>query len=535
MKITVKNYRGIAHADIELNPVALVCGVNGAGKSSIAQAVSAVLMGQPQLDWMKKRDARQLLRDGESRGHCTVDDGKISWPGGTVSDGGPYASAIATGTRSPVDMKPAECAAYLSDVLDASPDIGDLKNALPNASEQLLQTIWQQIEANGWDAAHKRATESGSRIKGEWQQITGENYGSKKAENWRPECFAAGLPDYSEVESAVNTARKNLETGIAQQATSAERIASLQQAIAAGETAAAELPALEQRLADTENKISAQRAELNASPRPADQEVTAKCPCCSSSVVVVSKTELRKPGAVDKMDNDLRRQAIAEHQEIIAALVSESQKTQSEIIRTQSVINSGLAAEQELQTTRSDGTTPDQIESLRERVQDAEYLLMMHNAATAAEKKINQLKQNAEIIEAMAPSGVRQTVLAEVLSDVNSELSKMCSISGWLPVRVTDDLAILAGDRDYRLLSESEKFRVRVILQLFIATRDTSSAVVIDAADILDRSGRNGLFALLRGYTLPALVCMTMNSREDMPDISRAGIGVSYWIENSAV
>ena len=43
MEITVKNFRGCAEAHLTLEPVALVCGTNGAGKSSIAQAVAAAL------------------------------------------------------------------------------------------------------------------------------------------------------------------------------------------------------------------------------------------------------------------------------------------------------------------------------------------------------------------------------------------------------------------------------------------------------------------------------------------------------------
>lgn len=38
MEITVKNYRGCESAELSIAPLALVAGINGAGKSSIAQA-----------------------------------------------------------------------------------------------------------------------------------------------------------------------------------------------------------------------------------------------------------------------------------------------------------------------------------------------------------------------------------------------------------------------------------------------------------------------------------------------------------------
>ena len=84
--------------------------------------------------------------------------------------------------------------------------------------------------------------------------------------------------------------------------------------------------------------------------------------------------------------------------------------------------------------------------------------------------------------------------------------------------------------RPYALLSSSEQFRSRAALQLAMARLDQSSMVVIDGADILDAPARSGLFALLDEAGLPALVCMTLNRREQVPDLEAAGLGQSYWI-----
>ena len=41
MRAKIANFRGIKSADLDLSRVALVCSLNAAGKSSIAQAVAA--------------------------------------------------------------------------------------------------------------------------------------------------------------------------------------------------------------------------------------------------------------------------------------------------------------------------------------------------------------------------------------------------------------------------------------------------------------------------------------------------------------
>jgi hypothetical protein len=81
------------------------------------------------------------------------------------------------------------------------------------------------------------------------------------------------------------------------------------------------------------------------------------------------------------------------------------------------------------------------------------------------------------------------------------------------------------------LCSTSEQYRVRAVLQVAMADLDHSAMVVLDAADVLDGPTRSGLFALLVEASMPALVCMTLSRREQVPDLAAAELGASYWIE----
>lgn len=533
MKITVKNYRGIESAEITAAPLALVAGNNGSGKSSIAMAVAAVLTRSATPPGMLKKDAGQLLREGQSRGSCEIDGAKISWPGGTVNadTGTPQATAVAAGTSSPLDMKPAETAAYLSGLLNAEPTVDDLFEELEGMPCDLINNVWQEIQSSGWDSAHKRAKESGARIKGQWEQITGEVYGSKKAAEWRPACFADALPDADELQAAVSAARHAVETTVAQAAVSGERIALLQESVQEGHLSGQRIGGLEQQLAEQTAAIDAARKVLETLPGEVGHEQTAACPCCNELLVVMSATVLIKANQqADPSENERRRAARQQQIALINGMTTRQREIQGELWQAQQSAQAGEKAAAELSATRTDGASAEQIEAAREALADAEYRLMAFNGMQEAARKVKQLAQNVLIVSALAADGLRQSVLSRVLDVVNAELEAMAAHSGWGSVTITNEMAVQYRGRDYRLLSASEQFRCRVTLQLYIAQRDGSGAVVIDAADILDRGGRNGLFKMLRGYPLPAVVCMTLNAPEDAPNLKKAGIGRAYWV-----
>ena len=101
MRLSVKNLRGIESAEIDITRHAIVCGVNGAGKTSIATAAAACLMGTASpLPDMLVKDARLLLRDGTKRGVASLDDRTVNWPGGTVSGCETTYSGIVAGVES---------------------------------------------------------------------------------------------------------------------------------------------------------------------------------------------------------------------------------------------------------------------------------------------------------------------------------------------------------------------------------------------------------------------------------------------------
>ena len=78
--------------------------------------------------------------------------------------------------------------------------------------EQDARGAIQMVQARGWEAAVTVYTERGRQAKREWTRVTHRTYGSKIADDWRPDGWVADLDRLSEIEAqaAVTAARDAL-------------------------------------------------------------------------------------------------------------------------------------------------------------------------------------------------------------------------------------------------------------------------------------------------------------------------------------
>jgi hypothetical protein len=549
MQIEVKNYRGVSDAALTLAPIALVAGMNHSGKSSIAQAVAAaVTQNAAPIDGIAKNAAGMLLRDGQKRGRCVVGDdtgnATANWPGASVSTEGnaPWASDIAAGIISLVNMKQKDAAALLISAMEAMPTLDDLKAALPDIGEDMVKAIWDVIQADGWDAAHKRSQERGAKMKGAWEHVTGERYGTAKGAEWQS-AFLNELPDGVELDNLEDdeaTTKDALETAIAGQGAAQAEIDRLSEKAAAGLKAGETLVDAEAQLAELQGAQDAIATALNALPRPENGESYVECPHCKGHLVIVSRTEVRPPSTgISDEENAARVEAItAKTNDYEKARQATSQLSQEiGVLRRQQ--QDGSTAANQLAAMPRGTVTADDVAKARAEHETAAEQVVKCKAAIKAEddaaKLHDQIIANMAILDQLAPNGLRQQVLADKMAEFNGMLARLCTVAGWPAVKIADDLSTTLGDRPYLLLSESEKYRVRTILQVAIADLDGSDVMIVDAADILDRNGRNGLFKLLHHTGMLSLVCMTLNKVEDVPNLAAAGFGASYWLNESVL
>lgn len=634
MKLEIKNFRGISSGILPIDKHAFIAGQNGAGKTSVSMALAAAFAGHASpWDGVKAKDAKHLLRDGAKRGHVALQAGEqtvnINYPGGSVSGAvDSKASMAALGIVSVATMKPAEAAAMLAQYMGAEPQLSDLAQAVGEAA---AAQVWPVIESDGWDAALARAKEAGSRLKGQWEGITGENFGSAKAKDWRPD--GADSYDLSgDLQAKLDDARMQHQKLLTAHAVASERVAralevtgkaqvsrlwlkehgipetmtaaeckaeaqrlseQLQAATLAEQSAkhmaqwkvlAEVLPATQEELAQAQRNLEKAEAIVSAAKkfledlqRPAEQVQTAPCPSCGTHLVVVSRSALAIPeGMLSEAENQARREAIdhahadldaacnqrnAIHAEIenlrrevqrmqdaednlhTAAAPAQPELDSQALMQRAAVMSEALlhittlaAFNAEMASSGTDAPTTiaqQDMDDAAHAVSHAEMALSISQRIKNAAKISMNISKNANIVEALQPTGVRQSVLAKALSGFNEKLEKICASARWQTVAVTEGMQITYAGREYGWqLSESEKFRCRVALQLAMAEVDQSALVVIDAADILDSKGRNGILALIKSAGRPVIMTMTMNRKEDVPKLSALGIE-SFWINQS--
>ncbi|WP_228770591.1 AAA family ATPase, partial [Pseudomonas aeruginosa] len=197
-KLEITNFQGLRHAALDVSaPVLLVAGHNGAGKSSLLDAISHAFTGKPGRV-AQKQHIGQLITEGAKKGEA-----RVEWLD-EADEVQACGVALPSGKGSPLADSP-----FLPFVLDASLFAGLKADDRRKVLFELTGTkvspneIAKRLEARGFAAAqverirpmlragcaagNTQAKEYASEARGAWKAVTGENYGSDKANGWEPE------------------------------------------------------------------------------------------------------------------------------------------------------------------------------------------------------------------------------------------------------------------------------------------------------------------------------------------------------------
>lgn len=543
MKLSIRNFRGISRAEISLEPIALVAGRNEAGKSSIAQGLQALLTGDVvPIEGLAKKDAAMLIHAGTGTASLVIEreGGRVAieYPKAKKETEGspPSATPIACGMVSLPDMDAKARADCLYDYLKAQPSKEDLAAALPDLKPDHLDKLWQSIQDTGWNGAHQSAKDKGIQLKGAWREVTGENYGSSKAEKWIPPKWESDLEGASEesLQALVTQAGEIRDAAIAHTAISEDRMIQLREKAERAEELEQQKDSAAEEVKAAHAEVESTLAELKRVPDPDAEEQTTPCPHCGEPVVIQGEA-LAKPkreadtesAAQYRAERDKASQA---HSKASLALKSANER---KLKLEQELADATAAAEELSKIGKSDTQSDDEaLEKARAEVDYANGRLDAWRAKTRADSLHRSISANQDVVDTLAADGLRQKKLRDALKGFNARLSQLAAIAKWPAPEVTDGLSVLYRGSAWALASESGKYRARTILQVALAEIDGSDALVIDGADILDKGGRNGLFHLLTDAGKPSLLCMTMHDRSQMPEL-KAGMGRSYWIENN--
>ena len=545
MKLSIRNYRGVERADIEIAPIALVAARNGGGKTSTIQAMQAAALRKAvMVPGGTISGAGRFVRRGADGGSITLAGSRgsitIGYPKCKVGEDGtgPRIGEIAAGLVRISGLKPADRAAALAPFMPkAKPTKDDLAAAMRDAgySAESVEKTWASIEARGWDALHKDAAEHGTKLKGKWEATTGETWGSEKAKTWRPagwsDAIAATAPE--DLAKAAALADDALLKALSAGAVGEHEAAALREKVLAAEHV--DLTAREEAVTEAASALENAQAARRGLPAVADN--AQPCPHCGRSVLVdqpYKGAPVLKVAAIEAVDAatlKARRLAIADADGTVERLKGEMTDAETALSQARRIIADGEAAAAKLETQAGAGTQ-NLVDEARAALAAANEAVRIRKAGDEAAGYFAAWVKNAALVAAVGPDGLRKAAMARALGDLNTALKACSEPAGWGTVRIDEALDLWLGAEAFADLSESLQFRVDVTVQVALAAIEQAECVLIDRADMLDSRGRNGLFNMLVAAGLPALVAMTANKAALVPDLGSMEIGRTYWIEN---
>lgn len=566
--IYIENFQGLRHANLTLSaPITMVCGLNGAGKSSLKEAVGLALGEAARISL--KKDYAKLVTEGEKKSQIIIGhDGvasSITLPNGKMERtdvaGQEYLPFILNPDAfAKLDDKGRRSLLFALTKSSAKPEVAVEKLLARGADPDKAEKI-KPLLRSGFNAAMEQAKTYTSESRGAWKALTGEAYGSDKAEGWMVTipALADGTPEVSQddlIQAQAEHAKAVEEIGKGDQ-----HLGGLRAKREATDSMATRKTEIEEvylqlyrrqtKLATTNTGLEEWKTKIAEAQQKVEAhsgESSCDCPGCGVKLKVVGKgielfkgktADLNKQAAAKlglQQANDaynllLRTQAndlkaVAESEQAgrdLDAMVA----TTGEII-TDAMIQRVVDAINVQRNLRDAAAA--KVEAMRERL----------DLIVNAEKKAEQSAQYHEdvkawtlIAAALAPDGIPGEILAGALKPINSSLAKLSTIAGWPAVSIGADMAITAAGRLYTLLSESERWRCDALIGLAIAIASGLRLVVLDRFDVLITKARSQLLALLlslakSGEIETAIIC---GSLKEKPAKLPAEFN-AVWIEN---
>lgn len=577
-RITIDNFQGARAVDLDLRtPVALIAGPNGAGKSSIAEAARLTLLGTPERVGLKK-ELGALVTEGARVGAVALDldDGTvgISLPKGTQS-GEPL---LPTSPALPYVLAPERFAAAKPDerrtllfaLTGTNVKADEIeRRLLARGCAPLLVPGIKPILRSGFSAGAEYAKQQATEAKGAWKAATGEQWGSQKAEGW-----AADVPPFDQaalvgeratlagVDAKLEQYTKAL--GVLEQKAAA--YAAARDQVAARRAQAAKLPALRQKLefdqAELENAathVEALQARAGTGPRvglvhdlalclsqlwksEASKNVAFGIGLDIKEVLAVYERQYGKIGGTGDAEASAALPKAIEARDLMARSVENDRRDIAAAEAAAAQLQDEAAPEEvqpaDVEAARAKVTA---LRAERKAIEDRVQALMnAKQAATgAAERTASATRYHSDVMawlaigDALSPDGIPGEILAEALQPFNAKLADLADLAGWLTPAIAADMGITWGGRPYRLLSESERWRVDALIGATLAEISGLRCVILDRFDCLDMGGRGDALGLIDALAADGrmdtiLLLGTLKAAPPAP----SDAFTTFWIDN---
>ena len=593
-KISANNFIGARNVEIVVSkPVCLIAGKNGAGKSSIQEAIRMAMTGESVRVGLKK-DYGALVTDGQESGFVEVETADASYsvvlPSGKgLHSENPMLPFVLDAQRF-ARMDDKERRTFLFGLMGVKLDGASVTQRMldKGLDAKKVEQIAPFLRA-GFDAAQKEAAAKARDAKASWKTATGgETWGKDKAPKWQP----APLPADAEKagtrhENAVAKMKEvEQELGAAQQALGAAKAkAQARQQMAAQRDEMAEragrIDRIKAKLGRDEAEVAEWQARVDetrakAGVAPVNPKAPGEFLLRGLASVTAEFVELTCNHPEVEWDSSLLNRAaahLAEYRKLHGEPVvgdapaqpdAEAVAKLPEYEKALSLVQSAVAndkrdlaaAEQaaaKLKELDEEAAESIDLEPLQAKVAeltekrdgwraDADKYRAVAEQAARRQAVIDQAAALhadvlawTDIADALAPDGIPGEILAEALGPINDRLHVSAGFAEWEQVVIHSDMRITYGLRDYALISESEKWRTDAMIAEAVSFLAGVKLLVLDRFDVLDLKGREDLLYWLDGMAEDgdietALLFGTLKALPaQLPETVAA-----YWIENGA-
>ena len=544
----IEHFLGVRRVALQLDrPITLFCGENAAGKSSVRDAIALALtadLGRVSL----KKEAPQLIHtgaqsavaevgvDGQPWAVTITAAGKIadSRKGHDVPPALPYVLAAQRFARLSVDERRAFLFGLMGVKTDA--DAVGAKLRERELHEGHCEAVLPLLRA-GFDSAAKEAARKATEAKGAWRAVTGENWGSQKAEGWK-----APVPAFdAKAWAALETEQQHLAVALESWTKKTGELQAQQRHTAERRQRLATLREQAERLERVERKLSTDREELErlqgevertaaqagaGAPRvglvhefasavadalpvwPSAEQVASGWPRLRE---LLDRYEAEHGPLSASTGNPEAAARLPELRRSLQTCQNAVDNDQRDLDAIKAAIAEADAIEQALKEAPDTSELPaaqaevDKLKAERQRLQErADSMRSIKAAMESAEKKTQDAARHHldvqawdAIADALSPSGIPAELLDAALGPINDRLAQSATDAEWPQVGIDGDMAISIGQQPYALASESEQWRADAMLAEAIAHASGLRLLVLDRVDVLDVHGRSDLLAWL--------------------------------------
>lgn len=529
--ITAHNYLGARAVELPVTtPIMLMAGKNGAGKSSLQEAIRHAMGGDAARVALKK-DFKALMSDGASSSYATVatSEGEFSivLPSGKGIhfDHGALPFVLDPARFARLDAN--ERRGFLFGLFNLSPDGPAVVDALKarGCAAAKIEQVRPLLRA-GFDAAAKEAQAKARDAKAAWRAVTAEAWGSEKAGKWAApapaetygkDMIAAAEAAVAETDAAIAEANQQIGEARAK----ARQHAEARRQIEELKAKAARLQAARIKLNLDQAQLDEWTAKLDALPEPGSSKPAPHlygCPCCGVALQIVGgelvKYELPEASPLDPDIETKRKQwsdAVALYTRSVAndqRDIADAERAAQEIVALEKRLGEAPPA-----TERLDQTLAGHQADRKARAATLAQMFEANRQAQAASENTKKAAaHHADVLawlaiaDALAPDGIPAEMLAGAIDPINARLLEFSSMAEWAEVLINSDMEILAGGRPYALLSESEKWRADAMIGAAIAELSGLRLLVLDRFDVLDAKGREDLIYWLDAMAAEGLL-----------------------------